>query len=1170
MSFVATRRFVRNPVAVAATLVLIAGVAPVQAQSFSQSAANNNTFPNNLLPYAGNPAVLDFTGDAVYIGNGGIGSFSGMAGALLKADSLSIGNGGTVSGTNIGTVTATGAGTRFELGGSNSRLDVGSWGTGTMTVSAGAVVDATLNPGACAGNSCFNVVGNGAGSTANLTITGTGSAVRTLRNTNIGQSSVYTDPPSGFVFGTPGGTTTATVSVEAGGLFATEYASVGFNNRSPNGNGQERAFGTVNVNGTGSTWLLTYNTIDNSAAGLTIGQNLGGQGTVNVSNGGVLSVDGRLPNGSNGPGPNDFVNIGVNGGKGIVTVTGVGSRFDVIGFNSVLQVGRSGTTLDGLGSTFSVLAGASASALYINVGRDGAKGTLVLDGVGSRIDQLGVASNQAFEVNGPPFASIGRNGATGAATVSGGGVWTIGQNGGDSSITNFSPGLSLGRDASSSGSLLITGAGSKVEVISTSINPATGVGDNNNPFVGVGYDNPLTTSGTLTVSAGGQLLLTGNAVSTVAIGRTTSLSIGGRGDALPGTGTATVTGAGSKIVVSGNDAYIGVGRGNLGGEFANGTLNVLDQAVVESTSLVVGILGTGTMSVDNATVALSGFRTNANPAVGAGSSIGRGAGGNGALTLSNGATFTITPTVYTAGMAIGGDQFLGGGTGTVTLSGGSSIVIGGPLIGNGFTVGRSGTGTVALSGASFVDVGSGGTIDFGRSTGGVGNLSVTSGSWLRGNEIHFGGINDVDAAGSAVATVSGLDSELRAEGDIARVTVGRGGAGSLTLGDQAKIAATFLNVGRAPTGIGSLDVSNSSIELSGQKNLGGTEYGARFNIGSVSGSGVVDIGSGSLVTISNAGSAGAELNLGGASTVPGGSGALSLSGASQIRLIAGTGLAQVNIGHSGFGTAVLSGASSIDAGDGAVYVGREAGSVGTLILTGGSTLIAGYVGIGVSAPYNGVAQAIGGSGTVVLNDSTINADKFEVGAGSVLTGNNGVLNVTGDVIIGGILSPGNSPGRIRINCNIITLPGSQLILDIEDIGNGAYAFDELVLGPQAAFNLYDFGVVFNFIGSTDPNAFAATGQFDLDTFLRAAVGNTEAGLSTTFAQGQTWSTVINGAQIMAVSSAFDVTTLQLQADGSFDVVAVPVPEPSTWGLMFLGLAAVGGMAHWRRRESAQS
>lgn len=69
---------------------------------------------------------------------------------------------------------------------------------------------------------------------------------------------------------------------------------------------------------------------------------------------------------------------------------------------------------------------------------------------------------------------------------------------------------------------------------------------------------------------------------------------------------------------------------------------------------------------------------------------------------------------------------------------------------------------------------------------------------------------------------------------------------------------------------------------------------------------------------------------------------------------------------------------------------------------------------------------------MVVNGITINAGKFEIGGNGLLAGNNGVLNVGG-----GIVSPGISPGRLRINCNIITLPGSQMLLDVEDIGNGS-------------------------------------------------------------------------------------------------------------------------------------
>ena len=78
---------------------------------------------------------------------------------------------------------------------------------------------------------------------------------------------------------------------------------------------------------------------------------------------------------------------------------------------------------------------------------------------------------------------------------------------------------------------------------------------------------------------------------------------------------------------------------------------------MSSTSLAVGVSGTGTVNIDNAFIALSGNRTDTDPLVGAASTFGRGVGGNGELNMSNGASFTITPSVSNGGLGFGGDAF---------------------------------------------------------------------------------------------------------------------------------------------------------------------------------------------------------------------------------------------------------------------------------------------------------------------------------------------------------------------------------------------------------------------------------------------------------------------------------------------------------------------------------
>ena len=185
---------------------------------------------------------------------------------------------------------------------------------------------------------------------------------------------------------------------------------------------------------------------------------------------------------------------------------------------------------------------------------------------------------------------------------------------------------------------------------------------------------------------------------------------------------------------------------------------------------------------------------------------------------------------------------------------------------------------------------------------------------------------------------------------------------------------------------------------------------------------------------------------------------------------------------------------------------------------------AGFVGVGVSQPavvVDGVVTQVfnGDTGHLILNNSAINTTTFEIGALSTLSGDGGTINASGDVIVGGTISPGNSPGRIHINCNIITLPGSKLILAVADIG-GSYAFDELIIGTElvraSTFDLAHMQIEFHFLGDTNPLAAAAAlGGLDLDNFLRVGgTGDETTGLSTLFA-GKTWTDVVDMTQITA-------------------------------------------------------
>ena len=1145
-------RFEYRPVAiaVASALLLSAGLS-AQAQSFTQSGANSTTGNPSGLPFVGNPVSLNFGTDTIYIANGAAGSFAALAGAVLQAGALSVANGAT----GVGTFTATGINpgtglaTKVLLGGSNvNRLEVGNWGNGTMTVSGGALVDATVNPLAC-GTGCYSFIGNAAGSTATLDITGAGSELRTMRTFVVGQTSVFTNPPNNFQFGTPGGTTNAFVNVLNGGTLRTEVAQIASNTTTPNGNGAEKVNATVVVSGAGSQWFVSRNSVDNQVASLTVGTNANGSGSLTVSNGGKVRVDG-----TGGPaGQDDFISLGINNGTGTLSVTGAGSSLVMAGYGGAIQAGRSGAAATG---SFSVLAGASASAVFLNVGRDGATGSVLLNGPGT---QLRLSGQGAYSSGGVGSAggTIGWGGS-GQVTVSNGALWHISDGGTDSSATNRGPGITLGFASgvgAGNGGLAITGANSRVEIVSSSLAPVGGAADNGNPFVHVGRDSGST--GSVTIGAGGKLLLTGNALSTPAFERTTYLGIGGTSDnAAGGTGSLSITGAGSEARLTGTDAFVSVGRNGTG------TLNLSNGALLAATSINVGrgatatSVGNGTMTMNAAKVELNGFFTNS---VGSGASLSVGnRGGTGSLSMSNASTVTVT-NLSPAGASfnLGGTTPNPLGTGTLNMSGGSSITV---TAGAGLasaSIGRDGTGVATLQGNSFIDIGDG-TAHLGRLATGNATLSLQSGSKLLTGITHIGGSSDVDAGGTANVLVSGAGSELRASGPTAFIGVGRGGTGTLTLNGGGTATATAMSIGRNG-GLGTLTVNSSTLNLGGQQ-TGGNQVGANLAIGLGGaagglggGTGIANIVNGSTVNITNytaVGNAGANLVLGGSSLYRQGNGTLNLAGGSRINVLAAAGvggattLGAVTIGNNGSGTAVLNGASAIDVGAGNVYVARQPGSSGTLVLNANSVVNAGFVGVGVSAPGVGNAPgALGGTGTLVLNNSTINTSRFELGANSLLTGNNGVINVAdtvnpvtglpvkGPVVIAGTVSPGNSPGRIRINCDLTMLAGSKLILEIDDNG-ASFDVDQLIIGNESNFDLNSLQIIFSFIGDTNPNAFAASpGGFNLDRFLKAGNGADErAGLSSLFAQGTNWNNHVSSDLFTFESSAYDVTKMSFDAD----------------------------------------
>lgn len=1048
--------------------------------------------------------VVDLTGQRIFIGNtsagvGGVGTVNVTGGGVLTAAQIVPGTGGL--GTGFVNVTGAGSIIRLTGGAASNGLDIGSWGTGTVTVANGGSIACASVP-ACA----FNNIANAAGSTGTLVING--GSVSGLGQLAIAAGNLSTG------FGTPGGNTTGTLSISNGGTLTTS----GFTNVASNSGLTGAVSGNVTIDGAGSSWTITRDLANGgNQAQLTMARNANSTAAMTVSNGGTLSIVGsRATPASDNSLP--VLTLGLNAGASATFTVTTGGKVRLSGDTGAINVGGTNTSAGGTG-TLNITAGGTVAGTgpngltFVGIGRfGGGIGTVNISGAGSQLALSGVGGQNTQGLDGVGGLVIvgGTGSVSGTLNVTNGGSLSI-SDGGQAAATG-SMGLRLA-DGASSGTAVISGAGSSIVVSST----AAGTGTSPYVIVGNGGDAQMTISDDATVS------ILGNGQRNFIVN-----------NAATGSGVLTMTN-GATIVAS---------------RFA-----VADKG------------GNGTATIDHSTVNLDGVVFFNGDPIGAGVRVGRGDGAVGLLTLQNGSVINIDNSISNASVILGGTSSLTGGTGTLNMLGGSSINFTGTAASASLQVGGvGGTGFMTMAGASTVNGGTTGTATVGSTAGSTGTLTVGGGSSITANVIGIGGNSDSAAGGNGTAVVTGAGSVLNAAGANGFLSVGRGGTGSLTVTNEGALAATAISIGRAEAGFGTLLVDGATVNLSGQQTvLNGA--GANLSVGVRGGTGVATITNGSVVTISNGGLLGAALNVGGNLSNPGGSGVLTVNN-SSVNVLAAPGLAAVRIGHDGNGIATFTGSTmnvgnpTASGADGALVVAGQPGSTGVLSLNAGTVVNAGYVGVGATT------AGPGGTGTLTLNNSTVNTTTFELGAGGLLSGDGGVINASGNVIIGGTISPGNSPGRLTIDCNLITLPGSMLILDI--LGSGAdFAVDHLRIGNDSTFDLHALHILFNFLGSTDPNAFAATGGFNLDNFLQSLdlVTGDVTGLSSVFASDQTWADIVNPAEITAVSSAYDISDLRLQPDGTVNVVAVPVPEPSTWAMLALGLMTLSGLA--RRRALAR-
>lgn len=213
----------------------------------------------------------------------------------------------------------------------------------------------------------------------------------------------------------------------------------------------------------------------------------GGDAELTVRNGGVVNVTGEEA----------YLGVGNDAsGDGLVRITGPGSQINVSGFDSNINIGS-----DGRGEVI-VENGGTLNSVFISVARNaGSTGLLTVTGSNSRINLSGSGTDDVGDPNGA-FLTIGRGG-TGRVDVNDGGQILI------TGADNPYPGFQLGRDVGAVGTLLVTSAGSRIEITSDLTGKLPG---DDTGYIQIARSG----KGTVEVRSGGQIINSANGITFIA------------------------------------------------------------------------------------------------------------------------------------------------------------------------------------------------------------------------------------------------------------------------------------------------------------------------------------------------------------------------------------------------------------------------------------------------------------------------------------------------------------------------------------------------------------------------------------------------------------------------------------------------------------------------------
>jgi autotransporter-associated beta strand protein len=662
---------------------------------------------------------------------------------------------------------------------------------------------------------------------------------------------------------------------------------------------------------------------------------------------------------------------------------------------------------------------------------------------------------------------------------------------------------------------------------------------------------------------------------TVALGANSVIDVSGAGSL---TITSTISGAYGITKLSNGTLFLS------GNNSFSGGLNVTGGIVSASTNN--SAFGTGAITVGSgASVQVTGNRTITNSM----SITGTGYGGMGAIDLNPGSSSSAT---LSGAITLAGDSTITVDSGTVTLSGGitgttANLTLAGAgntnltaAIGTGTGgVTLNQTGTVTMSGAANTYTGNttvnSGTLNLSKAantTAIAGNLTVNGGTVNENASGQIASTSTLTVNGGTFALTGGSSNTLSTVNSATGSTISLSSGSTLTINGagNSTINGGITGAGALNTqGTGGVTLANNNT-YSGGSTLASVV--TALNSGSL-GTGAVTVNSGGNLQVQGGinlannftlNSSGTTANDGAIENVAGSnaiSGTVTLAGNSRIQSDSGT-LALssgVNLGANtlNVGGAGNTSASGVISGTG----GLSKDGAGSLTLTAANTY-SGATAVNVGALNVGAKNALSSSTAVtVASGATLNLNNYTDTIGSIA--GSGTLNIGSGTLIAGADNTSTTFSGSFVNGTAGTFEktGTGTLT----LGAGMnYSTGSLVLNG-GTLNLGGFTSTFSSLTVTANSTldFSGTSILNLNSVVVAA------GVTLTITD---WANTVDyfysvnnpGATNLGniVFSGYTASNTKWQ---SFDQEITPVPEPSTYGAVFM-LLGLSACAWWRRRH----